>query len=96
MAAVTRCVASVAAAFGKSYDEFLEILSMPDDYIIYRKNNETRAENWKREYDKLTMSEKSEFLSLLEAVHKTPRDRTFTFDTKYSHLLKYYYPDKNL
>ena len=54
------------AAFGSNFDEFIEILSMPDDYIIFRnKYSNNGANEWKKLYHMLTNNQKNELLSIL-------------------------------
>ena len=61
----------VLTAFGKNYEEFLEILSMPDHYIIYRFNHhEGGASEWRKEFRKLNRTERNEFMYLFELLHK--------------------------
>ncbi len=58
-------------AFGSDPDEFLEILSMPDRYIIDRnlyKNND--AYDWKKLYKSLTVNEKNVFLQIVSYRNK--------------------------
>ena len=44
-----------AAAFGESSEEFLEILSMPDRYIVHReKYKPDRAKDWRRLFRRMT------------------------------------------
>lgn len=56
-------------AFGQNIEEYLSILTMPDDYIRHRdyfeKNGLIHA--WIEEYHKLTQSQKEELISLLSA-----------------------------
>jgi hypothetical protein len=40
-------------AFGKDYNEFLEIIHMPEDYIIYRKENSQNIEIWKNKHNSI-------------------------------------------
>lgn len=56
-------------SFGKNYQEFMEIISMPDDYIIYRKRNQGKAKEWKQHFDALSHSEKDELFSHLSENH---------------------------
>jgi len=37
-------------AFGKDYNEFYQIINMPEKYIIYRKIYEEQIEKWKKEF----------------------------------------------
>ena len=54
-------------AFGESQEAFLEILTMPDDFIRYREYFEEcgLAQKWAREYKKLSQSKKEELVKLL-------------------------------
>jgi hypothetical protein len=86
----------IQAAFGRTYEEFLEILSMPDRYIIHRSRYKNDgASSLRRGVRKMSTDERNEFLDILEALNgsrqkgadisKTPR--------KYRRLLEHYYPD---
>ena len=84
----------VDGSFGKSFDEFLEILSMPDRYIIYRKNFQSDAEDWKSEFRKLTKSEKDEFLVILAKLNKSKQKQLeISQNKKYLSLFEHYYPN---
>ncbi len=85
----------VRAAFGKTYEEFLEILAMPDRYIIYRsKYANNGASEWRRKYRKLTESNRDEFLELLADLNKDKnRRQTITGLRKFGGLLEHYYPN---
>lgn len=54
-------------AFGKNLEEFLEILYMPEDFIINRKENENngKIEWWKNCYRNFKKVEKAEFIKLI-------------------------------
>ena len=54
-------------AFGSTLDDFERLLWMPEDYIIYRKNNEDNGntKNWLKDYMKLSETEMVEFKSLI-------------------------------
>ena len=56
-------------AYGKSPEEFIEILTMPDDFIRYRdffeKNSLTSK--WKHEYSKLSIKAKENLLKILSS-----------------------------
>jgi hypothetical protein len=85
----------VRAAFGATYEEFLEILAMPDRYIIYRKEYKTNgASEWRREYRRLTESRREEFLVLLAALNKDRNRReTIRGLRNFRSLLEHYYPN---
>ena len=60
-----------ARAFGRNYEEFLEILSMPDHYIMYRdrfENSEAKA--YRARWRCLCDSSREELLAVLECVHQ--------------------------
>jgi len=83
-----------AAAFGESYEEFLEIISMPDRYIIHRNRFRTNeARKWRRQFRKLSGSEREELFSILASLN---RSRTKKADMarhkRFSSLLQHYYP----
>ncbi len=85
----------VLTAFGKDYNEFLEILAMPERYIIYRfdyANNGT--EEWRKGFRALSQTERNEFLNLLERLHKDPNRKHSMQKVrfKYRCLLAHYYP----
>jgi hypothetical protein len=82
-------------AFGKTYAEFLEILSMPDQYIIYRKEFENnKALDWKAAFRKLSESDREDFLGILAQLNKS-KNRQFEISNhkKYVSLLEHYYPN---
>lgn len=57
-------------AFGQNTEEYLEILSMPDDFIRYRDYFEKNGliERWKVEYRRLTTEQETELIELLSEV----------------------------
>lgn len=81
-------------AFGSSPQEFLEIISMPDRFIIDRnkyKNGE--AEEWKSEFRKLTPDEREELMTLLKTLHFSDNRKSLIMNNKkYRSLLEHYYP----
>ena len=52
-------------AFGKSYDEFIELIYMPELFITKRKDNAEKINRWKEIYHILTQEEKAEFISYI-------------------------------
>lgn len=54
-------------AFGKTVEEFYEILSMPKDFIVYRKYYEDKGytQKWKVCYDKLSSAQKETLIQIL-------------------------------
>lgn len=83
------------AAFGRNYEEFTEILAMPDRYIIYReKYSNNLAAEWRALYRKLSSDEKDEFLRLLEQLNKVKdKMELINKNKKYKELLEHYYPN---
>jgi hypothetical protein len=82
------------AAFGENYDTFLEILSMPDRYIIYRekyKNAEGAA--WRCLFRKLSSSRREEFMAVLAVINRS-RDKPEAIRQykAFASLLEHYYP----
>lgn len=73
-------------AFGQDTEEYLEILSMPDDFIRYRDYFEKNGliERWKEEYRRLTTEQKTELIELLSEVksevHVEEEPHTITLD----------------
>ncbi len=66
----------LGAAFGNSYEEFLEILSMPDRYIIYREHHHRNgAETWRRQYRRMGPKTREELLATLEELNRRHRER---------------------
>jgi hypothetical protein len=82
------------AAFGRSPEEFREIVTMPDRYIIYRNDYRSEADEWRNQYHKLSDTERQEFLVILERLHKSKRRKEdiAIVDTKFGTLLEHYYP----
>ncbi len=83
-----------AVAFGATYEEFLEILAMPDRYIIYRSQFRKDAGYWKRLYRKLSDQDREEFLGILADLNKSKnRKHDIQAYGKFRSLLEHYYPD---
>jgi hypothetical protein len=85
----------VARAFGETFEEFLEILCMPDRYIIWRNSYEgCGVEDWRTQFRRLTTSSKDEFLAELHVLNKTRTKRAdFIARSRFSTLLEHYYPE---
>jgi len=85
----------IRAAFGKTYKEFLEILAMPDRYIIYRKEYENNgAADWRKKYNRLSAESRDEFLKLLAQLNKDRnRKKTISNLRKFRNLIEHYYPN---
>jgi hypothetical protein len=83
------------AAFGKDYNDFLDILSMPDRYIIHReqyKNN--GASEWKSKFSKFSETDKKEFLDILAKLNGLRNKKSeIEKNGKFKSLLEHYYPN---
>jgi hypothetical protein len=86
-----------AAAFGETFDEFLEIITMPDRYIIHRSHfKDTEAADWSRLYRKLSLSDREEFLAILATLNVLRSEARKTEIAAYGQfkkLLEHYYPN---
>jgi hypothetical protein len=81
-------------AFGESYEEFVEIITMPDRYIIYRNHFKYLADDWRRLYRKLSSAEREDFLYVLAKLHKSKnRKSDMASYRQYKFLLEHYYPN---
>lgn len=82
------------AAFGANVEEFLEILSMPDRYIIYRKKYENNGANeWLKAFRKLSDASREEFLEALAVINRSRnKPKTIVEYKQFSRLLQHYYP----
>lgn len=82
------------AAFGKTYEEFIDIISMPDHYIIHRNKYKDQAKEWKKQYEKLNEDEKNLLLLLLEELNKSKDRKTQIASLKkYHNIIEHYYPN---
>ncbi|MGA2797773.1 MAG: radical SAM protein [Thermoguttaceae bacterium] len=92
---VSPCRRFFNAAFGGSFSEFLEILSMPDRYIIQReqyKNDD--AKDWRRRFQKLSTSDKEELLEILAVLNGTKEKKAqMAKHRKFAGVLEHYYPE---
>lgn len=82
------------AAFGNSYEEFEEIISMPDRYIIYRNRfKDNGADDWRKLFRRLNPSDKEELYSILATLNKSKaRAKVIATHRRYAPLLEHYYP----
>ncbi len=83
-------------AFGETYEDFLEILSMPDRYIIYREHyRNDAAADWKREFNKLNDGRKVELMEVLRDLNSEWRQRArkiAQLDRTFRNIIEHYYP----
>lgn len=80
-------------AYGKSSEEFLEILSMPDDFIRFRDyfDQTGLSESWRKRFRALSSAEKEMLLETLSACTDADELRiTLTTNAKINSILPYY------
>jgi hypothetical protein len=86
-------------AFGETYEEFLEILTMPDRYIIYREHHRNDgAADWRHEYRRLSVKEREQLLDILCDLNLAWRERPqklSCIDRRFQSLIEHYYPGGN-
>lgn len=79
------------AAFGSSPEDFIEIASMPDEYIIHREKHKLNgADEWRRLYRSLTDIEMSEFIEWVNAPNLKHGDHSLVRSSKVRNLLSHY------
>jgi hypothetical protein len=79
------------AAFGSSFQEFLKIVYMPEEYIIYRQNHASNgAFDWQSLYKKLTKNETTTFLQIISKNKVTRDEIAKTSSLKLKRLLSHY------
>lgn len=83
-------------AFGETFEDFLEILSMPDRYIIYRDHYaKDGAVDWRRKFNRLSREQKDELLNILEDLNSAPRERPKRIPKlrrPFRSIVEHYYP----
>jgi len=85
------------AAFGSDMKEFFEILTMPDQYIIYRKHYKPQAREWRRLYRRLSENTRQDFIGALETIHRADdRKATIKQFPQFRDLLVHYYSSRAL
>lgn len=79
-------------AFGNNEEEFLEILTMPDEFIRYRDFFEEKGltQLWKDSYSNLTSQEKDELIGILETVADNPDILHMKYSIKIEDIIFYY------
>jgi len=79
------------AAFGVDAAEFRQIALMPDDYIIHRRLHEDdSAADWLRDYQKLTKSERTEFLAVVSKNRVSEAEALSASTARLKRLLAHY------
>ncbi len=84
----------VRAAFGRTHNKFLEILAMPDRYIIYREHYRTNgAQDWRRKFRRLSHTSKQELFTLLAELNGLRNKKSRIQAIRRSRgLIEHYYP----
>ncbi len=84
-------------AFGESPEEFMTILHMPERILMFRKHEpQTEEKDWLRKFKDLSVSEKSELVSVLATNRtKVTLQKAYTDITsfKLKEILAYYVPE---
>lgn len=87
----------ISRAFGSSFSQFIEILSMPDRYIIYRSTYEHQgADDWRAQYCRLTTNQKTELLVALHELNANQKQRCDLlqmYKGRLRRILEHYYPN---
>jgi len=83
------------AAFGETFEEFIEIISMPDRYIMYRNHfKNDGAREWRRLYGALSLEKRRELIFLLGELHcSKDRRQRIRSSGEFRRLLEHYYPN---
>jgi len=85
----------VQGAFGSSEREFLELLSMPDRYLMFRNKYASNGiSHWRRLFRRLSAESRDEFLDALCVLNRC-RDKESRIGEfrKFRRLLEHYYPN---
>ena len=85
-------------AFGENTDEFLEILTMPDDFIRYRDYFEQHGlvQKWHDLYKGLTKDAKQELLNMLSNVAAETQVSDILHSSELNTILQFYTVKKNM
>lgn len=76
-------------SFGRNFNEFENIISMPDRFIIYRSKYTKEANNWKADFNKLSQTQKQDLFAILAQSHDRKLAPT-SFDSQIAQVLSYY------
>lgn len=79
-------------AFGSSEKEFLEILTMPDEFIRHRDFFEEKGltQLWRASFSKLSAQEKKELITILEKMVDNPEIIHIKYSENINNILYYY------
>jgi len=79
------------AAFGRDYQEFMEIVSMPDEYIIHRrKHDNNAAAEWRQLFRALSDEERAAFFDLAGNGANSPSVECTALTSRLRELLSHY------
>jgi hypothetical protein len=86
----------ISGAFGETFEDFLEILSMPDRYIIYRSHyRNDGAADWRKQFRRLSEEQKEQLLDMLQKLNSAPRERPQLISKlkrPFRSIIEHYYP----
>jgi hypothetical protein len=86
----------IGNAFGETFEHFIEILSMPDRYIIYREHyRKDGVTEWRKEFARLNADQKAHLLDILRELNASPRERPerlSRLDRSFRAIMEHYYP----
>ncbi|PWU08717.1 MAG: cobalamin-binding domain-containing protein [Verrucomicrobia bacterium] len=89
----------ISGAFGETFEKFLEILSMPDRYIIYRSHYANDgAADWQKEFNRLDSDQKMKLLDTLQELNSFWRERPerlARLPKEFRSIMEHYYPGGN-
>jgi len=89
----------IRGAFDETFEEFLEILSMPDRYIIYRKHYANYgAADWKKMFRRLSSEQKRDLVHHLRELNANPRRRPEVLsrlERPFRLIMEHYYPGRH-
>lgn len=79
------------AVFGESYEHFVRICMMPEDYIIYRRHHENDgALDWNKTYAKLTKTQKEWLFKTTSTRKVCEKDLSRTSSVRMKRLISHY------
>ena len=86
----------IRGAFGETFEDFLEILSMPDRYIIYRNHYENDgAADWRKMFRRMSADTKGQLLDHLQELNANPHQRPgllSRLERPFRAIMGHYYP----
>jgi hypothetical protein len=84
------------AAFGSSFKEFIEIVYMPEEYIIHRRKHEANgAFDWKKNFVGLKSNERTQFIKLISTNSVNENDYRRISSIRIKRLLSHYIESNN-